>query len=1137
MNSDFLFLFEDYSLDVARRELRCGTALVPVEPQVFDLLVFLIRNRDRVVSKDDLLAAVWGGRIVSESTLTSRINAARRAVGDSGAHQRMIKTVLRKGIRFVGTVREAQRPAESAPPADAGQPAPQETAEPGPAALGERKQATALAAAISPAAGGPSDPEDLEATLRAVADDVAAIVRRHGGQALRVSAEGVLALFGGSVALEDHAIRACRAAIEIEEDAAGRRERPVRLALALDSSEVVLHADAAGSDAKRGAFGLCLARAQRLAASGQLADTAATPATFALARARVAFAALPAIALEPGAAPLSLHRPERLLARGQQVPERPWKFVGRDAELAVLSTALHEAGAGRGQLVTIVGEAGIGKSRLVQEFCATVVPPAWHRLAAAGDPLFVDSAYLPIAALLRSCFGLAEEADGETVRAHVEGAMRALDPALAPAVVPLLSLLDAAPLDPAWGALEPSQRRRQVIDAVTGLLHRLAQRQPVVVVVEDLHWLDGASRLVIEHLVETLEAARILLLVNYRPEFTHGWASRSVYRQIRIDPLPGPDVRTLLDEALGGDPSVGALKSRLSERAGGNPFFLEECIRAVEVSGLMHGETGMYRFVGEAGSLALPETVHAVIAARLDGLSAADKQLLQIAAVIGTEFSRRLLMQVGGLAAEVFDEAIVRLQAVEFLVPARIVPEPVYRFKHALTHEVVYGSLLKQRRSGLHLRVLDALEGEQRLRTADQIEALAFHASRAEDWPRAARYARQAGMKAAARSANREAARLFAQALAALQRLPDTPDRRAAEIDLHFESRNALFVLGEPEHIMHHLQRAAAIAQSIADPARQSQADLLLSGWYWQNGEHRRALEIAERTMAVAVRQGDDVLQALAHYRRGTNLHAIGSYDAAAADLRRSLALLERVGATGFFALGGYPSVFCCSFLAWSLAELGEMPEARAIGARGWELSRRLNNSYSQTVMSFGFGHALVRGELLDDARRVLEEGLALYRINEVAATYPWIAAALGYVQVRQGEVEPGLALIRHSVAPEVRRSGPLYAHPYLWLAEALVHVDARVEAQAAAETGRAIAEAQEERGHLAWAERLIGDLLASGEPARAAEHYASAIALAGERRMRPLLAQAQTGLSRLDGANRSAPTATTATRSRRRLR
>ena len=540
-----------------------------------------------------------------------------------------------------------------------------------------------------------------------------------------------------------------------------------------------------------------------------------------------------------------------MIARGQRSPDRLWTFVGRDAELAALTTALHHAAAGRGRLVAIVGEAGIGKSRLVQEFLATgASPPAWRTIAAAADPLFLDSAYLPIAGLLRSYFGLSEATESETVRARVESTMRSLDPALTPAIVPLLSLLDATPLDPAWGALEPSQRRRRLIEAVTGLLHHQAQQQPIVVVIEDLHWLDAASRLVVEALVETLEASRIVLLVNYRPEFTHSWASRSFYRQIRIDPLPDRGVQTLLDDVLGADPSVEVLKSRLSERAGGNPFFLEECFRAVQVSGLMHGEAGMYRFVGDADMLALPETVHAVIAARLDRLSEANKQLLQVAAVIGTEFSRRLLMNVGGLADEDFDAAIADLQAVEFLAPARIIPETVYRFKHALTHEVVYGSLLKQRRLELHRHILDAIERDQAHRIAEQIETLAFHAARAEDWPRTARYARQAGMKAAARSANREAVKLFAQALTALQRLPDTRDRRSAEIDLHIESRNALFVVGEPENIMHHLQQAAAIAGSIDDPSRQSQANLLLSGWYWQNGEHRRGLEIAERTMA-----------------------------------------------------------------------------------------------------------------------------------------------------------------------------------------------------------------------------------------------------------------------------------------------
>jgi tetratricopeptide (TPR) repeat protein len=493
--------------------------------------------------------------------------------------------------------------------------------------------------------------------------------------------------------------------------------------------------------------------------------------------------------------------------------------------------------------------------------------------------------------------------------------------------------------------------------------------------------------------------------------------------------------------------------------------------------------------------------------------------LLQIAAVIGAEPSGALLRAVSDLPDETFEGAVGRLHAGEFLVPLRIVPDTLHRFRHALTHEVVYGSLLRQDRRELHLQVLRALErgqGDTSRAPEAPVEVLAFHAMRAEEWEAAAEYGRRAGMRAAARSANREAVALYNQALAALRRLPEGSERSVAEVDLHLEIRNALFVLGEPEKIPAHLEEAARIAEAIGDAARRGRVGLLQSGWYWQNGQHRLAAEAADRAVAISVAGGDELTAALGLYRRGTNLQAVGEYAAAAAALLEAIALLERKGAQDAFAFGGYPFVFCCSFLAWSLAELGEHSAARREGLRGWSAAARLGNSYSQAVMSFGHGHALIRAGALEEAEVVLERGFELYRIEEVPATYPWIAAGLGYVRVLRGEVERGMELLRHAVEPEVRSRGPRYAHTYLRLAEAARHLGRTNEALEAVRTGRETAEAQGERGHLAWAERLLGEILATEEPLAARSHYERAIGIASALGMRPELELIHAGLARL---------------------
>jgi predicted ATPase len=297
-----------------------------------------------------------------------------------------------------------------------------------------------------------------------------------------------------------------------------------------------------------------------------------------------------------------------------------------------------------------------------------------------------------------------------------------------------------------------------MVEAVQKLLHLRAVVEPVLLVIEDLHWLDPASRQVIESLAESLTAARLALLVNFRPEFAHGWAGLGHYRQLRVEPLSANGAQALLDRLLGQHPSMAPLRCQLATRAGGNPFFLEECVRAAAgTPGLLAEAPGAYRLVGDPDAVVLPTTVQAVIGARIDRLAPEDKRLLQVASVIGTEPPAALLRAVSGLPEEAFEASLARLQSGEFLVPLRLVPDVAYRFRHALTHEVAYGSLLRQDRRELHLRVLRAMA--PRDGAEPPVEILAFHATRAEAWEAAADYGRQAGMQAAARSANREALR------------------------------------------------------------------------------------------------------------------------------------------------------------------------------------------------------------------------------------------------------------------------------------------------------------------------------------------------------------------------------------------
>src|SRR5262249_3999905 len=356
----------------------------------------------------------------------------------------------------------------------------------------------------------------------------------------------------------------------------------------------------------------------------------------------------------------------------------------------------------------------------------------------------------------------------------------------------LLALFDVPTEDPEWEALEPTRRRQWILDAVIGLLLRESQVQPLLLVFEDLHWIDNETQGLLDRLIDSLPTARVLLLVNYRPEYRHGWGNRAFYTQLRLDPLPQEGADDLLTALVGSDPQLEPIKQLLIDRTEGNPFFLEESVRTLVETRALVGDRGAYHLAATSPTVQAPATVQAMLAARIDRLPPDEKQLLQSAAAIGKDVPFTLLLEIAEL-----DEASVRrdlahLQAAEFLYERRLLPDLEYTFKHALTHEVAYGSLLQERRRFLHARIVDAIEQAYPDRLAEQVDHLAHHALRAEQKDKAVTYLRRAGDKAMGRCAYREAVQRLEQALAALG--PSPADRESLElaVDLRLELRHAL---------------------------------------------------------------------------------------------------------------------------------------------------------------------------------------------------------------------------------------------------------------------------------------------------------------------------------------------------------
>ena len=370
------------------------------------------------------------------------------------------------------------------------------------------------------------------------------------------------------------------------------------------------------------------------------------------------------------------------------------RFVGRERELANLHDLLEQVAQGRGQVVGLVGEPGVGKSRLCYELTQAQRPHNWLILESSPVAYGKETPYLPVIDLLKAYFQLEARDEQQTIRDKVTVKLRTLDAGLEPTLPAVLALLDVPVDDPHWQALEPPQRRQRTLEACTRLLLRASQVQPLLLVVENLHWIDTETQAFLDRLVDSLPPARIVLLVNYRPDYQQRWGSKTSYTQLRLDPLPPAQAEELLHELLGEHPTLVPLIQLLIVRTEGNPFFLEESVRTLVETQVLVGERGAYQLTQALPPMQVPATVQAVLAARIDRLPPDEKRLLQTAAVIGTEVPWPLLQAIAELPEEALRGGLAHLQAAEFLYETRLFPDHVYTFKHALTHEVAYGSLL-----------------------------------------------------------------------------------------------------------------------------------------------------------------------------------------------------------------------------------------------------------------------------------------------------------------------------------------------------------------------------------------------------------------------------------------------------------
>ena len=995
---------------------------------------------------------------------------------------------------------------------------------------GERKLVTVLFADLKGSMEllADRDPEAARRLLDPVLDRMMAAVHRYEGTVNQVLGDGIMALFGAPLAHEDHAVRACYAALAMQEAIRGYTEElrhahgiEVQIRVGLNSGEVVVRAIGNDLHMDYSAIGQAThlaARMEQLATPGSIQLTAET---LRLAEGLVQVKPLGPIPVKGLSYPVEVFEltgawPARTRLQAFAARELT-RFAGRQAELEAICQALEQADAGHGQLVAVIGEPGVGKTRLFYEFICSHRTHGWLLLESPGVSHGKATPYLPIRDLLKAYFQLETRDDGARVHEKLTSKLLTLDEALRPTLPALLTLLDVPVEDREWQALDPLQRRQRTLDALKRLLLRESQVQPLVVVCENLHWIDTETQAFLDSLVDSLPTARILLLVNYRPEYQHTWGSKTYYTQLRLDPLPPTSAQTLLQGLLGDDADLASLKRGLIGRTEGNPFFLEESVRTLVESQVLVGEPGAYRLARVPLTIQVPATVQAVLAARIDRLPAEDKILLQTAAVIGKDVPFPLLQAIAELPEEALRGTLTHLQAAEFLYEVSLFPELEYTFKHALTQEVAYGGLLLEHRRTLHSRIVEALERLYPDRMDEQVEPLAYHALRGEVWGKALAYFRQAGAKAAARSAHREAVGCFEQALVALQRLPERQDTDEQAIDLRFSLRNALLPLGEQGQIFDYLRAAETLATALNDQPRLGRAYAYLAEYFRLTGDLDRAVESGERALAIATALGDFSLEVMATFFVGSARHGLGDYRRAVDCFRRNVASLMGELIHERFGMTGLPAVMSRNWLVSCLADLGAFDEGTARGEEAVQLAEAGNHPFSLTQAYFALGSLYLRKGDLPQAIPVLERGLELCQVANILTWLPAVAAALGYAYTLAGRVVEALPLLQQAVAQDTSRGiSAGHARWVTYLSEAYLLTGHMDEAMDLARSALAFARDLKARGNEAYALRLLGEIHAHRAPieVEAAEAaYRQALALAEELGMRPLLAHCHLGL------------------------
>jgi len=996
---------------------------------------------------------------------------------------------------------------------------------------GERKQVTVMFADVK---GSMEfvvgrDPEDAQSLLDPVIERMIEAVHHYEGTVNDIMGDGIMALFGAPLAHEDHAVRACYAALRMQANVKRYAEQvqrshgvPLAVRVGLNSGEIVVRAVRSDLRTEYTGVGQTAHLAARMEQIAKPGSILATSETIKLAEGYVEIKPLGPLPVkgladlfpvyEVTGAGAARTRLQAAAARGLT------PFVNREIELEQLDRAKQIAASGHGQAVAIVGEAGVGKSRFVDKFMHAQHATDWLVLESNPAPYGRTTPYLPVIELLRQYFNITSQDSTASIRQKVTEMVLALDPSLQHVTAPLLHLLDSLEDHHPFRFLDLVQRRQQTYQAVIRLLLKETEMRPGLVVFEDLHWYDSLTLGLISELFVAAQNARLLLVVTYRLRHAGPWENHPNFRELRLDPLMDASLLEFLRALLGSDQSLSTLKTFLAERASGIPLFVEEIVRTLVDTDVLNGARGSYHVARTFSGSEVPPTLQAVLAARIDALPNAEKRLLQEAAVVGQDVPFSLLRSICGLTDEVLRRLLGNLQAAEFLYATQLFPELQYSFKHSLTRDVAYSGVLRDRRRAIHARVFNAIETIYADRLAEQVERLAYHAERGTIWDKALEYLQRSGLKAYSLYANADAARFFERALKVLEKLPETPDNLRQAVDIRFELRNALLPSFETDRILRSLDELDPILARLGDKQRSAQYAAFRCNHHYLIGQQRRAIEFGDTGVRLARECDDRVVLGQSLFRLGQSYHALGEYPQAILLLEQGLEFNANELRYDRHNLSMIPSVLNRTWLAIALVECGDFSAGMRHATRALEIAEGAEHQLSELLGWLSIGYVLSRKGEIERAVGALERGLDLcdrwsFRVWRIR-----LVSVLAVAYARSGRAEKGLQLAGQALS-DSEKMRLIVDKPRLLVRLGQVSLVAR-QIEAALTLGKqaaAIAAAHEAKGDEAWARFLIGRAYWTSEPKdldESEKELEIALRLAAACEARPLAAFCNTTLS-----------------------